>query len=79
MKSELTTVQPKAKGFPKLMRTDNNSTVILATAQNQNSITGTVVFSHNNLILRILEVSEHWDAGIFIDLPSTECVILSNE
>ena len=78
MKSELTTVQPKPNGFPKLMRRKDHSMVIIATDQTNNSLTGTVVWVQKGCPSELGNYSKHWDAISFIDLPSSECVIISN-
>ena len=77
MKSELTTVQPKANGFPKPMRRKDHSNVILATMQAGGSLTGMVVWAVDEA--QIGEFSREYNSNDYIDLPRTECVILSNQ
>jgi hypothetical protein len=79
MKSELTTVQPKANPFPKLMKHKEFGTIIAATYQAGNSITGTCVWVTPEFKEHLLRYSETWGADKFKDLPRHECVILSNQ
>ena len=76
MKSELTTLQPKPSVFPKPMRNKDHKTVILATMQAADSLTGMVIWAADKS--QIGEYSREWNAKLYIDLPSSECVIISS-
>ena len=78
MKSELTTIEPKATTFSKLMKNRDCSIIILANSQTGNSIHGTCVWTIKEFSHYLGKIQTDWGADLFTDLPRTECVILSN-
>lgn len=78
MKSELILrTKHNKQDFPKVMRNGAQTLVILATEQRGLNITGTAIWSIGKE--RIGNFHTDWNAADFIDLPQTECVVISNE